>query len=120
MWCHILLSAPAWALVLFLFLPFPIALPLYLFVAIGSLILYRHVWKAMQRPPVTGPEAVIGKEGVALEEIRLQGLVRCCSDLWTAITDQPVKPGQRVRVVGVRGNKLLIHPVEEAHAASSR
>ena len=119
MWCHLLLAAPAWALAVFLFLPFPVALPLYVLIVVGSLILYRYIWRSMQRPPITGPEALIGREGIALEEIRRQGLVRCCGDLWTAIAERPIQPGQRVRVQGVQGNKLLVHPVEGAESIVS-
>jgi len=112
MWCHLLLTAPVWALVVFLFLPWPIALPLYLVIAVGSLVLYRYIWRAMQQPPRTGPEALIGRECVAMEKIQLRGLVRCGSEMWTALTRTPLTPGQRARIVGVRGATLEVEPVD--------
>ncbi len=112
MWCHILLTAPLWALVVFFILPWPIALPLYLIVAGGSLWLYRHIWRAMMKPPYTGPEALVGKECVALENIRYRGLVRCGSEMWTAEAIRPLPSGGKARVVHVRGAILEVEPLD--------
>ncbi len=113
MWCHLLLTAPIWGLAIFLVLPWPIALPIYLIVAIGSLVLYRYIWRAMQQPPHTGPEALIGRECVALEAIRGRGLVRCGSEMWTARARQPLAPGERARIVAVHGAVLEVEPARD-------
>lgn len=119
MWCHILLAAPVWGLVVFFLLPWPIALPLYLVIAGGSLLLYRHIWRAMMRPPYTGPEALVGRECVAVEGIRYRGLVRCGSELWTALTRHPLHEGERARVVRVRGATLEVEPLTNPQSNNS-
>ncbi len=110
MWCHILLTAPLWGVVIFLLLPWPIALPIYLVVAGGSLLLYRHIWRAMMRPPYTGPETLIGRPCIAVESIRYRGLVRCGTELWTARVRRPLKEGEWARVVEVHGATLEVEP----------
>jgi len=111
MWCHILLTAPLWSLVLFMVLPWPIALPLYLLISGGSLFLYRYIWRAMKLPPYTGPESLVGRECVAEENIRHRGLVRCGSELWTARVQRPLQRGERARVVQVHGATLDVEPI---------
>ena len=113
MWCHLLLTAPLWALVVFFVLPWPIALPLYLGISGASLLLYRYIWRAMMQPPYTGPESLVGRECVAVEDIRLRGLVRCGSELWTARVRRPLDKGQHARVVRVHGATLEVEPVEQ-------
>ncbi len=113
MWCHLLLSAPLWGLVVFLVLPWPIALPLYLLIAGGSLLLYRLVWRAMQQPPRVGPEPLLGRECVAVEDIRYRGVVRCGTELWTALVRRPLHAGERARVVEVRGATLEVEPLNK-------
>lgn len=118
MWCHLLLAAPLWGLVVFFLLPWPVALPLYLAIVAGSLLLYRHVWQVMARPPVMGPEALLGQECVAMENITLRGLVRCGREVWTATVCRPVRSGERVRVVAVRRAPLEVEPAAEEGASS--
>lgn len=113
MWCHLLLGAPAWALLIFFVLPLPVAAPLYVAIVVASLAMYRWLWREMQRPPVVGPEAMVGQECVAVEDIRHRGLVRCGNELWTARSPVPLRAGQRARVMEARGATLAVRPVED-------
>lgn len=119
MWCHLLLAAPLWGIVVFFFLPWPVALPTYIVIVVGSLVLYRYVWRAMTQPPYAGPETLIGRECVALEAIRYRGLVRCDRAVWTAVVRSPVRPGERVRVIAVHGPTLEVEPLRNGAPETS-
>jgi membrane protein implicated in regulation of membrane protease activity len=108
---HILLFIPLLALVLFIFLPWPLALLFYLPIAIGSLIGF---WKAMQvlrEPSVTGEGAMIGDQAVVVDVMSGELEVRHKGENWHAVGPQPVHPGQKVIIKGVDGLTLLVAPL---------
>jgi membrane protein implicated in regulation of membrane protease activity len=100
---HILLFIPLLALVLFIFLPWPLALLLYLPIAIGSLIGF---WKAMQvlrEPSVTGEGAMIGDQAVVVDVMSDELEVHYQGENWHAVSSQPMHPGQKV-IIEVTGS----------------
>ena len=63
---------------------------------------------AARRQPVTvGPQEIVGMEGV----VRDGGLVFVRGELWRVRSPEPLGPGQRVRVDGLDGLTLNVHPV---------
>ncbi len=56
------------------------------------------------------PEALIGKEGIVKVPLGpgREGVVLVGSELWTAYSDEPLKEGDRVKVVEVRGFKVKV------------
>jgi len=60
---HLLLLLPLAGLVLFIYLVWQVALPLYVIILIASLILYWKIIKAQRRNPVMGKRAIIGASG---------------------------------------------------------
>ena len=58
--------------------------------------------------PKTGPESLVGKEALVVEDLSPEGIVKVEGELWRAecITGS-AKAGERVRVVSVKGAKLL-------------
>ncbi|HHM04931.1 MAG TPA: nodulation protein NfeD [Gammaproteobacteria bacterium] len=64
--------------------------------------------KARRRPVVSGREELMGAVGEAVEAFSGQGRVRLHGELWTARSRAPLRPGQRVRVVGRDGLKLVV------------
>jgi membrane-bound serine protease (ClpP class) len=65
-----------------------------------------------RRRALTGTEALVGKEGIAVTALAPGGEVRVEGVVWQAVTaGGPIEQGKRVRVKGVQGVKLL---VEEA------
>jgi membrane-bound serine protease (ClpP class) len=63
---------------------------------------------AARRMPVTvGPQEIVGMVGV----VREGGLVFIRGELWRARSDEPLVPGQRVRVDGLNGLTLDVHRV---------
>jgi membrane-bound serine protease (ClpP class) len=66
--------------------------------------------KARQQKIVSGPEAMIGISGEALEKFDGTGRVRVLGEEWQARTRLPVKRGARVIVVGREGLTLIVEP----------
>ncbi|MGI6420642.1 MAG: NfeD family protein [Syntrophomonadaceae bacterium] len=58
----------------------------------------------------TTVEALIGQHGVSLSEIKpLQfGQVKLNGEIWTAASDEEIREGSRVEVIGIDGVKLLV------------
>jgi membrane-bound serine protease (ClpP class) len=63
---------------------------------------------AVRRQPVSvGPQEIVGMEGV----VRDGGLVYVRGELWQVHSPEPLRPGQHVRVDGLDGLTLNVHPV---------
>ena len=81
----------------------------------GSLGLMAIIWfavRARERPVVSGREQLLGEEGTALESFDARGEVFVHSERWSAESEQPVREGQAVQVIGVKGLKLRIRPLD--------
>lgn len=66
--------------------------------------------RARKRPIVSGREAMIGQMGeVTVDRGEIWILV--AGERWQAIGDQSLQPGQHVKVIGIKGLKLLVKPV---------
>lgn len=96
-------------------LPLWAALGIFLVWVIKDMVLFPFVRQAYESSGRTGAEQLIGAEGIATEPLAPSGYIRVGRELWRAEalgTDTPIAPGSRVRVQGVRGLTLLIHPEE--------
>ena len=62
---------------------------------------------AKRRPVIVGPQEIVGMEGV----VREGGLVFVRGELWRAQSEEPLAPGERVRVDGLHGLTLDVHRV---------
>ncbi len=69
------------------------------------------VIKAMRRKPTTGKKGLIGEVGVARTKVRMEGTVFIHGELWKAVSDDPVKKGEKVRVLDVDGLVLKVEKV---------
>jgi membrane-bound serine protease (ClpP class) len=73
--------------------------------AVGfSLIVLKSAWGTRRIKPAVGREALVGKTA----ETREGGQVFVEGQLWTAEGYGPFRPGEKVSIVGVEGNKLII------------
>jgi membrane-bound serine protease (ClpP class) len=70
--------------------------------------------KSRRSPVVSGAEEMIGAVGEALEDFEHSGQVRVHSEIWSAESARPVRRGQRVRVVALRGLTLTVEEVKDA------
>ena len=111
--CHLILFLPVFALPVFWVFPLTTALPLYLFILGISLFLYFKVFRAMRLEVRTGQEAMLGKEGLVVEDIDPEGKIQYASEIWDAMAEgKRFLKGERVKIIGFQGLSLL---VEEAY-----
>jgi membrane-bound serine protease (ClpP class) len=69
------------------------------------------VVKAKRLRPVTGTHTLIGETGVALSTLDPDGNVRVRWERWSALSlGGPIPNGSRIRVVEVRGVRLVVEP----------
>lgn len=74
-----------------------------------SLLIFMAV-RARRRKGVAGKEAMIGQEGVVVIE-KNNVWVHIGGERWQVIEDQPLKNGQKVKIIGVEGLKLKVVPL---------
>jgi membrane-bound serine protease (ClpP class) len=82
----------------------------------GSLLLLGIVSFAVRsrkRPVVSGREGLLREAAEAVEAFERQGLVRVHGELWNAVTQTPVRAGQRLRIVSVDGLTLQVEPATD-------
>jgi membrane-bound serine protease (ClpP class) len=94
---------------------YAIAWPLIVTVAITSALFFIGVayvaLRARRRQVVSGQEEMIGLVGEVLESSRDgSARVRVHSEEWLARSDKPLKRGQKIRIVGMEGLKLIVEP----------
>jgi membrane-bound serine protease (ClpP class) len=81
--------------------------------------LVRIAWRARQNKVMIGPEALVGAEGVAQEQLAPRGQILVHGELWLAESgEDPIASGETVRVRAVDGLKLFVE--RQAVSAGSR
>lgn len=87
-------------------------------VAVGfSALVLRAVLRVRSAPIRSGPQALVGRHGVAASELSPAGAVRVDSESWSAVAEDPPLPvGAPVEVVGVEGVTLRVKRGQEAIA----
>lgn len=98
--------SPFFKLSLYVILPAVIVTALFFVITFGLAI------KAWKRKPVTGVEGIVGLEGVARTDIKDDGMVYVRGEIWSAMSDEPIKSGEKVRVEAVSGLKLKVKKIE--------
>lgn len=68
------------------------------------------VYRARQAPVRTGLEGLIHEIGTARSAIAPRGKVFVHGEIWEAVSDEPVAPGEPVEVVAVRNLTLAVRP----------
>jgi membrane protein implicated in regulation of membrane protease activity len=116
---HVLMAMPLLALVLFLFLPWPAALALYIPIVSISMFAYWKVLQAILRPPVTGKKAMLGDRAEVVDLNGGQLEVRYHGEIWHAISAQPLQPGQQVIIKDIKGLTLRVEPLPQPAASES-
>ena len=107
---HLILILPLVGFILFIFLVWPVALPLYLIILIGSIAIYWRIVQAQRRRPVIGKRAMAGDQAVV---IRVEGdnvEVEYEGEIWRAVSAQPLHRDQQVIIEGVEGLILRVKP----------
>jgi membrane protein implicated in regulation of membrane protease activity len=108
---HLLLFLPFLALGLFIILPWPLALSLYLFILIGSIVGYWKALQALRQPPVMGRRTMIGDVAVVVRVEKAEVKVEYKGEIWSAISSGPLQPGQEVIIQKVDALTLRVAPL---------
>jgi membrane-bound serine protease (ClpP class) len=109
---HLLLILPLLGLILFVFLLWQVALPLYMVMLIVSLAIYWKIIQAQRRRPVIGKRAMIGDRAVVVRiggdavEVEYEG------EIWRAVSPEPLHQGQQVVIESVEGLVLRVAPLK--------
>ncbi|HHM24172.1 MAG TPA: hypothetical protein ENJ23_03945 [Bacteroidetes bacterium] len=78
-----------------------------------NLLLAWAVYRVFRKRPVTGKEGMIGRTGEVLNDFEDEGQIKIKGEIWTALTDTPLKKGDRVMVVATKGLHLIVRRVRE-------
>ena len=106
--CHLILSLPVFALVVFWVWPLALAGTVYAVVVALSIWMYAIVLHAMRQPVLGGAEELTHSIGEVVE-VDGDGLrVRVRSELWNAESADSLHCGERVKVVGITDLTLQV------------
>lgn len=84
------------------------------FTLIFFLFIVTKAVQAMRRRPWTGTEGIVGMKGVATRSFRKgKGVVLVHGELWQARSDEDIKEGDEVLVVGAQGLILIVKKLKE-------
>lgn len=92
----------AWSLIVAMTL----ANALVFFVIIGMAV------RARSRRAITGSEAMVGLQGVALEDIEFTGQAKIAGEIWQVQGVAAIKKGEPLEVIGVKELVLTVKPKE--------
>ena len=65
-------------------------------------------FRAYRRKPKGGRDGLIGESGVVEEKIDPEGLIFAHGEYWRATSNEVVEEGEKVRIIGLRGLKLIV------------
>jgi len=105
-----LLLLPLLALGLFALFPWPLALTLYLPILAGSLVAYWKAIQAQREAPAMGESAMIGERAVVAGGEGQELQVEYKGEIWRAVSQYPLHPGQEVTIDKVEGLTLRVTP----------
>jgi membrane protein implicated in regulation of membrane protease activity len=114
------LILPLLGLVLFKFLPWREALPLYVVILIVSFGLFWKIMQAQRRRPVIGKKAMIGDLAVVVSVKGDEVKVDYWGETWRAVSPQPLHQGQQVIIKGMEGLTLRVAPLSFPPADDNR
>lgn len=83
-----------------------------------TVFLVRIAIRARQNKVMTGPQALIGADGVAQQPLAPRGQILVHGELWQAESNIPINPGEPVRVCAVRGLTLLVERIPASQTFS--
>ncbi|MFQ6000630.1 MAG: NfeD family protein [Anaerolineae bacterium] len=120
MWCHLLLFMPLIGLGVFIIFPLEVAFPTYAIASVTSLFIYYKVMRAMRQPVQSGREEMVGAIATVVTPMDSAGRVRYRNEFWSVVSEEKLRPGQRVRIMGFKGLKLIVSGSEGTEAEISR
>ena len=85
--------------------------PVVAFAAIATMLIVGMAVRAMRRQPMTGSEELVGSIGIAKTMLAPQGQLAIHGELWEAVSERPLQPGEQAEVTRVEGLTLYVKPV---------
>ncbi len=110
--CHLVLLLPLLGLPVFWIFSLPIAATSYTVILALSLWLYYYVIKAMRQPVETGSEGLLRRVGTVVAGDSGRPRVYVASEYWNARSSDALKPGDRIKVVGLDGLTLRVNRID--------
>ena len=95
----------------FLQISWSVILPVVALTAAFSLFMVGMGVRAMRRRPATGREEMVGLVGIVQTALTPHGQLAVHGELWEAISDRPLQPGDKAEVVRVEGLRLYVKPL---------
>jgi membrane protein implicated in regulation of membrane protease activity len=117
---HWLILVPLLALLLFVFLPWQVAVAAYVPVLAVVGYIYCKIRQAQHQPAVMGEESMIGGRAIVVSTRRGEIEVHFQGETWHAVSSQPVQRGQEVIIEGVDGLTLHVVPAENPAGGTPR
>ena len=97
----------------FLQISWSVILPVVALTAAFSLFMVGMGVRAMRRRPATGREEMVGLVGIVQTALTPHGQLAVHGELWEAISDRPLQPGDKAEVVRVEGLRLYVKPLSK-------
>ncbi len=97
----------------FLQISWSIILPVVTLAAGLTLFMVGMGMKAMRRPAVTGHEEMVGMVGIVKTALSPQGQLAVHGELWEAVSELPLQPGEEAEVTGIEGLRLSVKPLSK-------
>jgi len=97
----------------FLQISWSVILPVVALTAAFSLFMVGMGVRAMRRRPATGREEMVGLVGIVQTALTPHGQLAVHGELWEAISDRPLQPGDKAEVVRVEGLRLHVKPLSK-------
>ncbi|HEX8749723.1 MAG TPA: nodulation protein NfeD [Nitrospira sp.] len=94
----------------FLRISWSLIVPVVTLAALFAFVIVGLGMKAMRRRPMTGREEMVGLVGIVKTALAPQGQLAVRGELWEAVSDQPLRPGDEAEVTGVDGLRLRVKP----------
>ena len=94
----------------FLRISWSVIVPVVTLAALFAFVIVGLGMKAMRRRPMTGREEMVGLVGIVKTALVPQGQLAVRGELWEAVSDQPLRPGDEAEVTGVDGLRLRVKP----------
>ncbi len=95
----------------FLQISWSVILPVVALAAAFSLFIVGMGMRAMRQRPVTGREEMVGLVGIVKTALTPHGQLAVHGELWEAVSEQPLQPGEEAEVVRMDGLRLYVKPL---------
>ena len=102
-----LFKSPEIKVSLSIIIPAVIATAAFFIFAVGMAL------RIQAKKATTGKQGLIGEIGTALTPLNLEGQVSVHGEVWKAVSDEKIKKGEKVEVVGVEGLVVKVKRVTD-------